>query len=108
MASHPQRELFPQADSPPGLAHINGRCLLQTLGEHYRRAEDEGRTLVQTALASAADLVVTDTELRVVLAPMSSAHRTRAVAALCQEINAGATTFPGSKLRLRFSVAEPA
>ena len=26
----PDPELFSQADSPPGLAHINGRCLLQT------------------------------------------------------------------------------
>ena len=82
--------------------------LVRLVGEHYKRAEDEGRTLVQAALASAADLIVTDTELRVVLAPMSSAHRTRAVAALCQEINAGGTMFPGSKLRLHFSVAEPA
>lgn len=79
--------------------------LVRLVGKHYRRAEDEGRTLVQAALASAADLVVTETELRVVLAPLSSAHRTKAIAALCEELNARAATFPGSKLRLRYSVA---
>lgn len=79
--------------------------LVRLLGKHYRRAEDEGRTLVQTALASAADLIVTKTELRVVLAPLSSHHRSKAVAALCAELNAGAAVFPGTKLRLRYSVA---
>ena len=79
--------------------------LVRLVGEHYRRAEDEGRTLVQTALASAADLIVTKTELRVVLAPLSSQHRSTAVAALCAELNTGAAVFPGTKLRLRYSVA---
>lgn len=79
--------------------------LVRLVGKHYRRAEDEGRTLVQTALASAADIIVTKTELRVVLAPLSSQHRSTAVAALCAELNAGAAVFPGTKLRLRYSVA---
>jgi hypothetical protein len=81
--------------------------LARLVGEHYHRAEDEGRTLIQTALASAADLIVTETELRVVLAPLSSAHRSRAIAALCGELNTRAVHFPGSKLRLHYSVAMP-
>ncbi|MGH6894101.1 MAG: putative transposase [Dongiaceae bacterium] len=80
-------------------------ALVRVAAKHYRRADDEGRTLVQSALASAADLVVTDTELRVTLAPMSSPHRSRAVAALCEELNAAAACFPGTKLRLRYAVA---
>jgi len=80
--------------------------LTRLIARHYRRAEDEGRTLVQAALSSAADLVVTKTELRVVLAPMSSPHRTRAVAALCEELNAKAAVFPGSKLRLHYGIKE--
>ncbi|MBI5528503.1 MAG: helix-turn-helix domain-containing protein [Deltaproteobacteria bacterium] len=71
---------------------------------HYRRAEDEGRTLIQTALASSADIEVTDTELRVTIAPQSSAHRTKAIAALCEELNLANTVFPGTKLRLRYTV----
>jgi prepilin-type processing-associated H-X9-DG protein len=81
--------------------------LVRLVGKYYHRAEDEGRTLIQTALASAADLSVTATELRIVLAPMSSAHRTKAIAALCQDLNASVATFPGSKLRLSYAVAEP-
>ena len=76
------------------------------VARHYRRAGDEGRTLIQTALASTADLVVTDTELEVVLTPLSSAHRTKAVSALCEELTAQAAVFPGSKLRLRYRVAD--
>ena len=79
--------------------------LVRALAPHYRRAEQEGRTLVQAALASAADIQPTDSELRVTLAPQSSPHRTRAVAALCTELNHSPVRFPGSNLRLRFAVA---
>lgn len=79
--------------------------LVRTVAPHYKRHEDEGRTLVQTALASAADLEVTETELRVTLAPLSSAHRSRAIAAVCRELNATETLFPGTHLRLRYAVA---
>jgi DNA-binding CsgD family transcriptional regulator len=78
--------------------------LLRAVAPHYRRADDEGRTLIQSALASAADLEVTETELRVTLAPLSSPHRTRAIAALGEELNRSATPFPGSQLRLHYAV----
>ncbi len=81
--------------------------LLRTVARHYRRVEDEGRTLIQTALASAADLEVTDKELRVTLAPLSSAHRTRAIAGLCQELDRANIRFPGSTLRLRYAIHPP-
>lgn len=80
--------------------------LLRKLFPHYRRADDEGRTLIQTALASAADLEVTQSELRVTLAPLSSLHRTRAIAALCEELNRTPTLFPGSPLRLHYAIRE--
>jgi hypothetical protein len=81
--------------------------LLRTVAPHYRRVADEGRTLIQSALASSADLEVTKTELRVTLAPLSSPHRTRAIAALCEELNQSNTQFPGSSLRLRYAVRNP-
>ena len=77
--------------------------LLRLVAPHYRRADDEGRTLIQSALASAADLQVTKTELHITLAAQSSPHRTRAIAALCEELNQTKTTFPGSRLRLRYA-----
>ena len=80
--------------------------LFNRLRPHYPRAEQEGRTLVQTALSSAADIEVTDTEIRVTLAPLSSPHRGRALAALCEDLNRSPVNFPGTSLRLRFAVAE--
>jgi prepilin-type processing-associated H-X9-DG protein len=83
--------------------------LVRALASHYRRAEQEGRTLIQAALASAADIEPGDSELRVTLARQSSPHRTRAVAALCAELNRSSVRFPGTMLHLRFLVAsEPA
>ena len=78
--------------------------LFRAVAPHYRRADDEGRTLIQSALTGAADLEVTKTELRVNLVPLSSPHRTRAIQALCEELNQTATLFPGSRLRLRYAV----
>jgi hypothetical protein len=80
--------------------------LLRLVAPHYPRAGDEGRTLIQSALASAADLEVTQTELRVSLAAQSSPHRTRAIAALCEELNQTKTIFPGSRLRLHYAIRE--
>jgi transposase len=98
----------------PEIQHLTNRLkmvayqteseLLRQLAPHYRRAHDEGRTLLHSAFASAADLHVTDQELRVTLAPLSSPHRSRALAALCDELNKAHTTFPGSTLRLRYAV----
>lgn len=79
--------------------------LVSLLRPHYPRTDDEGRTLIQTALKSAATLEPTDTELRVTLQPLNSAHRSRAIAALCQTLNSAQTLFPGTQLRLRFAVA---
>lgn len=80
--------------------------LLRLVAPHYRRAGEEGRTLIQSALASAADLQVTKTELRLTLAAQSSPHRTRAIAALCTELNQTKTIFPGSRLSLRYTIRE--
>lgn len=81
--------------------------LLRMVAPHYRRADDEGRTLIQAALASDAGLKVTKRELRVTLAPQSSPHRTRAIAALCEELNKGKAVFPGSNLRLIYAIQKP-
>ena len=45
-------------------------------------------------------------ELRVLVPPLSSLHRTRVLATLCGELNATATAFPGTNLILRYDVAE--
>jgi hypothetical protein len=79
--------------------------LLALLRPHYARADDEGRTLITTALQSPADLEVRDGELCVTLAPLSSAHRDRALASLCDALNEMNVRFPGTDLRMRFGAA---
>jgi len=78
--------------------------LLALLRPHYARSEDEGRTLLHELFGAAADIEVTDTELRVTVCPLSSPHRTVAAQALCEALTATATVFPGSRLTMRFSV----
>jgi hypothetical protein len=79
--------------------------LLNLIRPHYARTDDEGRTLIQTALQSTAALEPTKGELRVTLSPLSSLHRSLAVAALCETLNKTQTCFPGTDLRIRFALA---
>jgi hypothetical protein len=81
--------------------------LLALLRPHYARVEQEGRTLLHELLAGTGDIHVSDTELHITLAPLSSPHRTRAAQALCDVLDQTATTFPGSRLRMRFAVRPP-
>jgi transposase len=81
--------------------------LLSMLQGHYARADHEGRTLLHAAFESPARLEVTDSELRVTIAPQSSPHRTAALAALCEQLHALAVPFPGTHLRLRLTVQAP-
>jgi len=78
--------------------------LVRLVTPHYRRAEQEGRTLIQNALAVDGDLTVTQHELRVSLEPLSSPHKAHALLALCEDLNETRTRFPGSNLRLYFDV----
>src|SRR2546422_8766580 len=67
--------------------------LVNLVRPHYARTDDEGRTLIQTALQSTAALEPTKDELRVTLFPLSSPHRSQAVAALCETLNETETRF---------------
>ena len=81
--------------------------LLALLRAHYARANQEGRTLLHELFATAGDIRVCDNELHITLAPLSSPHRTHAAQALCEMLDQTATTFPGSRLRIRFVVRPP-
>jgi transposase len=81
--------------------------LVEMLRPAYPRTEDEGRTMIQAALRSAATIEPTAEELRVTLAPLSSPHRTRAISAVCDALNNTETEFPGTNLRLRYAIAQP-
>jgi hypothetical protein len=80
--------------------------LVALVRPHYARTEDEGRTLIQTALQSTAAIEPGEDELHITLAPLSSRHRSAAVAALCRTLNHTNTVFPGTNLRMRFGIAD--
>jgi hypothetical protein len=81
--------------------------LLALLQPHYARVDQEGRTLLHEMFVTAGDIRVSNSELQITLAPLSSPHRTRAAQALCALLDKTATTFPGSRLCLRFAVRPP-
>ena len=87
------------------IAYQTETALVDLLRPHYARTEDEGRTLIASALQSAAELKLSDDEICVRLAAQSSPHRTRAVHAVCGELNKIGACYPGTRLRLRFEVA---
>jgi hypothetical protein len=78
-------------------------ALARLLAPHYARADDEARTLLREIHSSPADLQVIADELHVRINPLSAPRRTRALAALCEELNATRTVYPGTKLTLVFS-----
>ena len=53
--------------------------------------------------ASPADLEILHGELHVRINALSAPRRTRAMAALCEELNATETIYPGTNLRLVYN-----
>jgi len=92
------------SDTLKMIAYQTETALVDLLRPHYRRTDNEGRTLIASALQSAAELKLNDGELCVTLAAQSSPHRTRAIHAVCGELNKIGACFPGTNLRLRFDV----
>ncbi len=83
-------------------------ALARILAPHYARAGDEARTLLREVYSSPADLEIVGDELHVRINALSAPRRTRALAAMCEELNATRTTYPGSGLTLVFSAKTPA
>jgi transposase len=81
--------------------------LLALLRLNYAGVDQEGRTLLQELFATAGDIRVSESELNITLAPLSSPHRTHAAQALCEILDKTATIFPGSRLRIRFAMRPP-
>lgn len=79
-------------------------ALARLVAPHYARADDEARTLLREAFRSPADVEIVGDELHVRVNPLSAQRRSRAIAGLCEELNATETLYPGTKLRLVYSV----
>ena len=80
--------------------------LARALNGAYARADDEAYALIREALTTSGDIIPADATLTIRLDPLSAPRRTRALAALCKQLTATATKYPGTGLTLRYEVKE--
>jgi transposase-like protein len=78
--------------------------LARALHGHYPRAEDEAHALIREALTTSGDIIPRHGELLIRLDPLTAPRRTRALAALCQQLSQASTRYPGTELILRYQV----
>ena len=101
---HPERKRIHDAIR---LATYNAEsALARLLVPHYRRADDEARSLLREVFTAPADMEVVGDELHVRIHPLSAPRRTRALAGLCADLTATETVNPGTKLTLVYSVKD--
>lgn len=79
-------------------------ALARLLRPHYARGDDEGRALLREAFTLSGDLQVVGDTLHVRLDPASAPRRSKALAALCAELTATETRYPGTDLTFVYSV----
>ena len=79
-------------------------ALARMLAPHFRL--DEARALLREAFNSAGDLEVVKGTVNVRIDPLSAPRRSRALAALCDELNDAQARYPGTDLVLHFSVKD--
>jgi len=76
--------------------------LAEMITPHYKNADNEKRRLIAAALTTAGSLRLEPGALVVRLDPQSSPVRTRAVDAVCRQLNDYQARFPGSNRIIRF------
>jgi prepilin-type processing-associated H-X9-DG protein len=81
-------------------------ALARLLAPHYARAEDEARSLLREVFTASADMEVIGDTLHVRIDPLSAPRRTRALAGLCADLTATETTYPGTELKLVYTVKD--
>jgi hypothetical protein len=79
-------------------------ALARLLRDHYPRAEDEARALLREAFTLSGDIEIVGDLLHVRLDTASAPRRSRALAALAAELTATETVYPGTELKLVYSV----
>jgi transposase-like protein len=80
--------------------------LARALNGRYARAGDEAYALIREALHASGDITIDGSVLHIRLDPLSAPRRTRALAALCEQLTATATRYPGTQLVLHYEVKE--
>jgi hypothetical protein len=79
-------------------------ALARLLREHYPRATDEARALLREAMRLPGDIHINGDTLHLRLDPATAARRSRAIAGLCHELTATQTRYPGTDLKIKYSV----
>ena len=87
-------------------AYNTETTLARALNGAYARADDEAYALIREALTTSGDIIPGPAGLTIRLDPLSAPRRTRALAALCKQLTATATDYPGTSLTLRYEVKE--
>jgi hypothetical protein len=85
-------------------AYNTESALARLLRPHYSRGEDEARALLREAFTLPGDLEIIGGTLHVRLDPASAPRRSKALAALCNELTDTQTNYPGTDLVLAYSV----
>ena len=80
--------------------------LARALNGRYARAGDEAYALIREALHASGDITIHGSTLHIRLDPLSAPRRTRALAALCEQLSATTTRYPGTRLVLHYEVKE--
>ena len=81
--------------------------LARALNGRYARADDEAYALIREALHVSGDIIPGDGTLTIRLDPLSAPRRTRALAALADQLNVSPGRYPGTQLALRYEVKTP-
>jgi transposase-like protein len=89
------------------MAACNAETILaRALNGRYARAGDEAYALIREALHASGDITIRGSTLHIRLDPLSAPRRTRALAALCEQLNTTPATYPGTTLTLHYDVKE--
>ena len=89
------------------MAACNAETILaRALNSCYARAGDEAYALIREALHASGDITIHGSTLHIRLDPLSAPRRTRALAALCEQLSTTTTRYPGTHLVLHYEVKE--
>ena len=85
-------------------AYTSESALARLLRPHYARGQDEARSLLREAFTRPGDLQILGDTLHIRLDPASAPRRSRALASLCAELTDTHTRYPGTDLKIAYSV----
>lgn len=88
------------------MAYQAESALLNLVRPYYSRTDEEGRKLIVSCFQNSGVLELKENKLIVTFDPLSSAHRTSALAELCRELNECEVKYPGTGLVLEYRVKD--